>query len=63
LDARIVLCLHDELLLQVPIATADDAAVLLLSCLDETATRWAAATPVRFVADVSVIERWSDAKG
>jgi DNA polymerase-1 len=63
LDARIVLCLHDELLLQVPVAAADDAAALLVSCLAETAARWAVATPVRFVADVSVIERWSDAKG
>jgi DNA polymerase-1 len=62
LDARIVLCLHDELLVHVPADSADAAAGLLRTCLDETAGRWAAATPVRFVADVSIIERWSDAK-
>ena len=65
LDARIVLCLHDELLLQVPAPNAEAAAALLVRCLDETATRWSATAPasVRFVADTSVIERWSDAKG
>jgi DNA polymerase-1 len=62
LDARIVLCLHDELLLHVPAESADGAAELLRTCLDETAARWVVATPVRFVADVSIVERWSDAK-
>ena len=60
-----MLCLHDELLLHVPAASADAAATLLVDCLDETAARWAAAgstARVRFVADVAVIERWSDAK-
>ena len=62
LDARIVLCLHDELLLHVPAAAAEDAAKLLVDCLAETASRWSAAASVRFVADVAVIKRWSDAK-
>ena len=31
--------------------------------LGSTAARWAAGSGVRFVADVSVVRRWSDAKG
>ena len=30
--------------------------------LDDAARRWAGGAPVRFVADTSVIARWSDAK-
>lgn len=61
--ARIVLCLHDELLVHAPIALADDVAALLHRALDETAARWfPAQPPVRFVADVSILARWSDAK-
>jgi DNA polymerase I len=65
LDARIVLCLHDELLVQAPVSVADEVAALLLRCLDETAARWLPAgstVAVRFVADVAIVERWSDAK-
>lgn len=64
LGAQIVLCLHDELVVHVPTAAADDTAVLLGDCLDETAFRWSPpnGAPVRFVADTSVIERWSEAK-
>ncbi|WP_375498244.1 DNA polymerase [uncultured Jatrophihabitans sp.] len=63
LDARIVLCLHDELLVHVATADADEAAALLRSCLDETAQRWQRErTAVRFVADISTIQRWSQAK-
>ena len=62
LGGAIVLCLHDELLLQVPSAAADDAAALLRSALDEASGRWAAGSAVRFVADVAVVQRWSDAK-
>lgn len=60
--ARIVLCLHDELLVHAPVGRADDVAMLLHTCLDEAAARWAPGAPVRFVADVSIVERWSDAK-
>jgi DNA polymerase-1 len=64
LGARVVLCLHDELLLHTPERHADAAAELVRDCLDEASTRWAPATAhVRFVADVSVIRRWSEAKG
>jgi DNA polymerase-1 len=65
LDAHIVLCLHDELLVQAPVAVADEVATLLLRCLDETAARWlpaSSAIAVRFVADVAIVARWSDAK-
>ncbi len=61
--ARVVLCLHDELLVHAPVDTAPEVADLLTSCLDEAAGRWARNRDVRFVADVSIIERWSDAKG
>ena len=62
LDARIVLCLHDELLLHVPTEHGPAAAELLHTCLAEAAQRWFPAASVRFVADVSVIRQWSDAK-
>ncbi|MEO6887259.1 MAG: DNA polymerase [Jatrophihabitantaceae bacterium] len=60
--AQIVLCLHDELLVHVPIAHAEAVRQGLHDCLDEAARRWTGGAPVRFVADVSVITRWSDAK-
>jgi DNA polymerase I len=62
LDARIVLCLHDELLLHVPDQHGEAAAQLLDDCLQESAVRWAPGGQVRFVADVAVIHRWSEAK-
>ena len=37
-------------------------AALLLDCLGEAAHRWAPDDGVRFVADVSVVQRWSDVK-
>lgn len=61
--ARIVLCLHDELLVHAPAEAGAEVADLLERCLQESARRWAPGTPVRFVADISVIARWSDAKG
>jgi len=61
-DARIVLCLHDELLVHVPSRHGQQVADLLEQCLAEAARHWARDESVRFVADVSVIERWSDSK-
>lgn len=68
LGARIVLCLHDELLIHVPAANATEAAALLDRCLHEAAHRWAprrgdGTQPVRFVSDTSIIHAWSEAKG
>ena len=66
--ARIVLCLHDELVVHVPTALGDEVARGLDDWLQEAAYRWlgrghrSIASRVRFVADVSVIARWSDAK-
>ena len=62
-EGRIVLCLHDELLLQVPEDEAAFAVELLHSALTSTASHWASGSGVRFVADVSVVHRWSEAKG
>ena len=63
LGAQIVLCLHDELLVHVPREHADEVAALVGSCLDDSARRWSGTDRVRFVADTSVIRRWSEAKG
>lgn len=65
--ARIVLCLHDELLVHVPAEAGDTVAVLLDDCLQEAAARWAprppaGAPPVRFLADIGVYRCWADAK-
>ncbi|MDQ1749724.1 MAG: polymerase [Pseudonocardiales bacterium] len=68
LAAQIVLCLHDELLVHAPEENGDAVARLLKDCLAESAAGWLTAPisgkapPVRFVADVSVIHRWSEAK-
>ena len=62
LDARIVLCLHDELLIHVPEEHAEEVAGLVGHGLDEAVHRWAPGTAVRFVADIAVIRSWSDAK-
>jgi DNA polymerase-1 len=62
LDAQIVMCLHDELLIHVPDEHGEAVGALLHSCLDEASRRWTAQAPVRFVADVGIISRWSEAK-
>jgi DNA polymerase-1 len=62
LGAEIVLCLHDELLLHVPSQHADDVASLMTDTLGEAAHRWQRGAGVRFVADVSIVASWADAK-
>ncbi len=62
-SGRIVLCLHDELLVHVPEADGVDAARVVDECLQEAARGWAPDADVRFVADTAVLHRWSDAKG
>jgi DNA polymerase-1 len=59
---RVVLCLHDELLLHVPEAEAAQAESLLHESLGSVAAHWASGSGVRFVADVAVVSRWSEAK-
>lgn len=63
LNATIVLCLHDELLVHVPEGNAAAATTLVSDCLAETARRWAPRGDVRFIADISVVRSWADAKG
>jgi DNA polymerase-1 len=62
LGARIVLCLHDELLVHVAEEHADATAALVGDCLTETARRWAPRGDVRFIAETSVVRCWADAK-
>jgi DNA polymerase-1 len=61
--ARIVLCLHDELVVHVAAESAGTVAQLLDDCLGEAVRHWAPDGSVRFLADIAVVERWSDAKG
>jgi len=62
LGAQVVLCLHDELLVHAPVEHAAEVAARVDRALDDASRRWAGGAPVRFVADTSVIARWSDAK-
>jgi DNA polymerase-1 len=64
-EARVVLGLHDELLVHASARHADDVVTIVDDTLQETAARWQQPDlrgDVRFVADTSVIDRWSDAK-
>ena len=63
LGAEIVLCLHDEVLVHVPAEAAQECAGRVETALVDAARRWLGSEEVRFVADVAVIERWSEAKG
>ncbi|MBV9204930.1 MAG: DNA polymerase I, partial [Actinobacteria bacterium] len=60
--ARIVLCLHDELLVHCPREHAQTVSRLVDECLREAAQRWAPGCGVRFISDTSVVRSWSDAK-
>jgi DNA polymerase I len=62
LDGRIVLCLHDELLVHVRAEHADAVVELLDRCLHEASYRWHPTSGVRFVTDTSVVASWADAK-
>jgi len=59
---RIVLCLHDELLVHAPAAHAGRTAQAVDDALQAAARRWTGGGPVRFVADIKVVQRWSEAK-
>jgi DNA polymerase I len=62
LDARIVLCLHDELLVHCPAEQAATVSRIVDECLGEAAQRWAPGSGVRFISDTSVVRAWSEAK-
>lgn len=60
LRARIVLCLHDELLVHVPEEHAEATAAAVDRALTDAARRWLGGEQVRFVADTSIVQRWSE---
>ncbi len=62
LDARIVLCLHDELLVHCPRERGEAVSGLVEDCLGEAAQRWAPGSGVRFISDTTIVRSWSDAK-
>jgi DNA polymerase I len=62
LGAQIVLCLHDEILVHVPEAQAREVERRVVTALDDSARRWTGSTRVRFVAETSVVRRWSEVK-
>lgn len=62
LGARVVLCLHDELLVHTPTEHGPAVAAQVAEAVTETAFYWSPNPDVRFLADVSVIQRWSEAK-
>ena len=62
LGGQIVLCLHDELLVQVPRERAEEAVTAVSESLTASSRRWSHTDAVRFVADTKVIESWDEAK-
>ncbi|MCU1538973.1 MAG: DNA-directed polymerase [Humibacillus sp.] len=62
LGGQIVLCLHDELIVHVPEASATAAVAAVEDSLTMASRAWAGTDQVRFVADTSVVHRWSEAK-
>jgi DNA polymerase-1 len=62
LDARIVLCLHDELLVHCPVAHSEEVSRIVEACLHEAAQRWVPGSGVRFISDTTIVRCWSDAK-
>jgi DNA polymerase I len=62
LAARIVLCLHDELLVHCPVAHGEKVSRIVVDGLDEAARRWAPGSGVRFISDTTIVRSWSEAK-
>ena len=62
LGARIVLCLHDELLVHCAGEHGQSVAQIVEDCLQEAAQRWAPGPGVRFISDTTIVRSWSDAK-
>ena len=62
IDAGIVLCLHDELLVHCRADCSDVTAQIVADGVREASHRWSGDNRVSFVAHTSVITRWSDAK-
>jgi DNA polymerase-1 len=62
LGARIVLCLHDELLVHCRAEHGEAVSRAVGDCLQEAAGRWAPGCGIRFISDTSTVRCWSDAK-
>lgn len=62
LDGQIVLCLHDELLVHVREDRSTEAVGVVEDALGRAARIWVGDERVRFVADIAVVRRWSEAK-
>jgi DNA polymerase I len=62
LGARIVMCLHDELLVHTPAEHGTEVCALVEASLADAARFWMPYTTVRFIAEASIIENWSQAK-
>jgi DNA polymerase I len=60
--ARLVMCLHDELLIHAPLDRSEEVARIVESSLPEAAAYWHTDRSVRFVAEASVIDCWANAK-
>ncbi|NYI95576.1 DNA polymerase-1 [Streptomonospora nanhaiensis] len=58
---QIVFFQHDELVLHVPRALADDAVTIVRGAADEAGARMFGHTPVRFPLDVAVVDCYADA--
>jgi DNA polymerase I len=63
LGARVVLCLHDELLVLCRREHGEAVSRIVEDCLGEAAQRWAPGSGVRFISDTTIVRSWSDAKG
>jgi DNA polymerase-1 len=61
-DARIVLCLHDELLVECRADDAERVRGVVDGALQSTAAWWCSGSGVRLVSDTTVAESWADAK-
>jgi len=61
-NAQIVLCLHDELLVHVPTEHSEEVATLVAEAVSEAAHYWSPEPTVRFIADVSIVKSWAEAK-
>ncbi len=62
LDARIVLCLHDELLVETTEELSAPVVEVVESALRSTGSWWCAGSGVRLVSDTSVVRSWDAAK-
>jgi DNA polymerase-1 len=63
LGARVVLCLHDELLVHCRREHSAEVARIVGDSLAEAARRWAPGSGIRFLSDTTIVRSWAQAKG